>query len=159
MLRRVTSFAELQDRLMETQKAIESDDSSDEEAGGEAWEHEQEWRKRERDAVKYAREVGEGLERILAANEGEDRRGEEENMDSEGEEADYSSSGESTATVTSTVIRSGGTSARSSRGNSRNASRAASNESSPNRKRAGEGEGFSTRAVRFSSRGSIVSIS
>lgn len=143
---------------METQKAIESDDSSDEEDGGEAWEHEKEWRKRERDAVKYAREVGEGLERGLAASGEEERREEEDSADSEGDEADYTSSGESTATVTSTLIRSGGTSARSSRANSRNASRAASNESSPNRKRAGEGEGFSTRAVRFSSRGSIVSI-
>lgn len=110
-IRRVTSFAELQERLAETQKAIESDDSSEAEE-----------------------EMVEAEDGLL-------------------EEEEYEELLEDTGDTNG--LSSARTSAFSSRANSRTGSRTHSRDGSPIRKR-GDGEAFSTRAVRFSGRNHIV---
>ncbi|KAM0749082.1 hypothetical protein T439DRAFT_349160 [Meredithblackwellia eburnea MCA 4105] len=137
-IRRVTSFADLQDRLAETQAAIGSD-SSDEEFEGpeteegeeEGEEDEEEYQRREEAAKEYAKQLAEaGETEGLGIQTGE-------RVEEDGEQP-------TTTTSHSTSVR---TSAYSSRATSRNVSRATSRETSPMRRR--DGERFYNKASRF----------
>ncbi|KAL8280540.1 hypothetical protein RQP46_007188 [Phenoliferia psychrophenolica] len=139
-VRRVTSFADLQDHLAETQAAIEGDSSGEDsdESPEAVRERNEEYLIRDEAAREYARQVAE-------------RRAE----DGLGIDTDGGVDDEAEPEVSSGMTSSG-TSAFSSRANSRGTSRnqsrsqsqAPSRETSPSRRR--DGETFSSRAVRFS---------
>lgn len=159
LLKRVTSFAELQERLMETQAAIESDSGSEDGLdetitlvngvilGGKQWNLE-----RETAARDYARQVGETLEGGTSGTE--DNEDDDQAMDADDEEATTTEGGELSTDTTPRSSRF------SSTAPSRDVSRSVSRDTSPsgtiNGNRKKEGETFTTRAVRFSGNSQMV---
>ncbi|KAK4701928.1 hypothetical protein P7C70_g4299, partial [Phenoliferia sp. Uapishka_3] len=136
VVRRVTSFADLQDHLAETQAAIESDSSGEDEEDAEIErERREEMLSQDESARAYAKQVAEGTpEDGLGIDVGEE-------LEMEGEEGGMRSGPTSAGT-------SNFSSRAASRATSRDVSRATSREGSPSRRR--DGETFSSRAVRFS---------
>lgn len=147
-IRRVTSFADLQDHLAETQAAIEGDSSGEDDEDPEATrERHEEYILREEAAREYARQVAEsraesGLGIDIDAEPGDDEADDDEQHTRSGPTSAGTSAFSSRAT---------------SRATSRNQSRAASRDTSPTKRR--DGETFSTRAVRFSGTNHVVSCS
>lgn len=133
-LRRVTSFAELQERLAETQAMIESDDSASETD----------------EQLAPFHPPPASASSTVDEPESYDVEEDEEKPDEEGDDSQEPTTAEPTDSNV--------TSARSSRFSSRNVSRTTSREGSP-RRRAANGEAaeaFSNRAVRFSGRHHLV---